>query len=401
MGNSRRSRRGSYAALFSASSVLFIGFAALAVDMAIIRLADAEVQATADAAAQAALIRLRATTDRTHSQSIAEQLVNSNRVVGTTPTLQTVEFGIFDDGAFAATQTRANAVRISVSADARMAFAPFWGRNSARVRADATVSTRTLHTIVVLDITNSWTQSDFENARDGALAVYDRLTGTAGPDDRIGLVVFTGQFGTEFTPLLTIQEAIDTNVRDAWANLRTASKAGEPAPGTTRGCTVHGGSKVNDFTDPDGGCFPQMPREYRDEYGTDHAVGIEMATTMFGEFNDPSVYRAMLILTDGEPNGTGPHAQRFADGYNEDRWRSTFVGSRRGRDEVVAESVAWAEAGWSGTEIHTWSVSYKANATWMNDVCQGDGAYIRATNSADLEPIFLDIAESLPMTLVE
>ncbi len=397
----RRARRGSYAALFAAASTVFMGFAALAVDVALVRLADVEAQAVADAAAQAALLRLRATNNRDHAQHMAERVIANNRVSGKVPVSQSVSFGVFDDGVFVETAGRANAVRVEVLGQPPLTFSSFWGRDDATTLASATACAQSLHTVVVMDITNSWNQNDFEKARDGAVEVFDQVTATAGADDRIGMVVFTGQYGTEFTPLMPVSDALADGVRDQWANMRTASKAGTPNPGSSKGCNVYGGDQLNDFSSPEGGCFPQMPREYKDESGTDHAIGIEMAAAMFEEHEDPSIYRAMILLTDGEPNGTGKHEQRAEAGYEDTRWRYKFVGERRGTDEVRAASKEWAEAAWDGMEIHTWAVSYKANATWLEDVAHGDGAYIRAESSSDLEPIFSDIVESLPMALVE
>lgn len=393
-------RRGSYAALFAVTAPVFIGFGALAVDLALIRLADAEIQAVADAAAQAAILRLRATSDRTHAEAMAAHLVSANLVAGSVPSLASIEFGTFADGTFSASSTRANAVRVDVSAAAPLTFASLWDRSEFTVRSRATAATRTLHTVVVMDITNSWSWSAFEGGREGAVTVFDQLTGTSSPNDRIGMVVFTGQYGTEFTPLTPVDDAVTNGVRTQWAEMRTASKAGVPS--TTNGsCSLHGGSRKNDFDDPPGGCYPNMPREYRDESGTDHAVGIEMATTMFAEQSDPSVYRAMIILTDGSPNGTGRHEQRADAGFEDTRWRYTFANRRRGTSEVRTESVTLARDSWDRDEINIWSVSYRANATWMEDVSQGDGYYVRATNSADLQPIFADIVESLPVALVE
>lgn len=396
-----RTRRGSYAALFGVSTTALLGFCAFAVDIALIRLADLEIQAIADTAAHSAVSQLRRTANESHAKEMAEMQIGRNTVAGMSPTPTSVEFGRYEGGAYATGGSRVNAVRVTVEAPVPLTFGSFfWGRESVVVEATATAATRALHTVVVMDITNSWNWKQFEDARLGAVAVFDQVTATAGPNDRLGMVVFTGQYGTEYTPLLPIADALAGPTRDEWANLRTASKGGTPS--TVNGsCALHGGDDKNNFDAPPGGCYPNMPREYRDENGTDHAVGIEMATRMFNEHLDPSVYRATIILTDGEPAGTGAHQQRAADGFEEDRWRSIFVGSRRGKEEVITESVDWAEKAWDTAEIHVWTVSYKAAATWMHDVAQGDGMHIRASTSADLVPIFNDIVESLPIALVE
>lgn len=394
-------RRGSYAALFGVTTTVLLGFSAFAVDISLVRLADLEIQAVADAAAHSAIAQLRATNDPDYAKEMASKQISLNRVAGQQARTMLLEFGTYDGGTYTPGGVRTNAVHVEVEAEVPLTFgAFFWGRDTVTVQARATAATRVLHTVVVMDITNSWGWRDFEDAREGAVAVFDQVTATAGPIDRVGMVVFTGQFGVEYTPLMLVDDALSANIRDEWATLRTASKAGTPS--TTDGsCSLHRGTMQNDFTSPAGGCYPNMPREYRDEFGTDHAVGIEMATRMFGGHPDPSVYRAMIILTDGEPNGTGPHAQRGSAGYSDTRWDFTFVGDRRNRPEVIDASVDWAELSWDQLEANIWSVSYRATADWMHDVAQGDGLHMRATSTDDLVPIFNDIVESLPIALVD
>lgn len=386
-------RRGSYATVFAVTSLLFIGFGALVVDLSMLRLAEAEIQSVADAGAHAGILRLRASNNRTIADTAVRHVVAQNRVAGLVPTAQTVEFGIFENGVFTPTEERANAVRVAVTVDVEVPFAGFWGAGTIRRGADATAAARALHTLVVMDITNSWGFNAFEDARDGAVTIFDALTATAGDTDRIGLVTFHGMFGTEYTPLMPVQQAVDDGVRDVWGNMRTASRVGVPHD---NGCYVGG---PTDFSVSE--CWPQMPREYKDETGTDHAIGIEMAARMFDEHPDPSVYRAMIVVTDGEPAGVGKHELRNSLGHVEDRWRYVYTGERRQSNDVISESIAIADTVWQTQEVHTWVVSYRQNSDWMRDVVHGDGYFVLATNSNDLVTIFQDIAESLPITLVE
>ncbi|MEO0603344.1 MAG: hypothetical protein AAF211_18030, partial [Myxococcota bacterium] len=235
---------------------------ALAVDTMLIRLARAETQAVADAACHSALLRLRATSDRDHAAEIAEAVVRMNPVTGGPATLESLEFGMWTDGTFTVDADEGNAVRATVSSNASLVFASLWQPNMG-LRETSVAAARTLHTIVVLDITNSWSAVDFEDAREGAVEVFDQLTATAGASDLIGMVTFTGQFGVEQTPLQSSLDAAGLGVRSDWAELRTASKAGV---GLGRNCTKHSGSQQDDFSDPEGGCYPHMWREYRDEY---------------------------------------------------------------------------------------------------------------------------------------
>jgi len=376
----RSPRRGSYAALFALSMTAFIGFGALAVDIALLRLADAEIQAVADAAAQAGVLELRRTNDRDIATDIAQQVITGNRVAGLAPETDRLQFGVYEAGVFAPHGGLANALSVRVEATLDLPFSSFWGSGLQTLGATATAAARPLHTVVVVDITNSWSLSNFNQAREGVLAVFDRVTATSSTADRIGCVVFHGKFGTEFTPLMLVDDAIADGVRDDWAAMSTASKGSEG----------------------DGKYSPWMPLEFPDETGTDHAIGIQMATKMFSEVDDPSVYRAMIVVTDGQPADVGRHEDRAEDGYVEERWRYEYTGEEaRTVDEIKIESVAYAQAAWDLAEVSTWMVSYKQSGQWMEDTAQGDGYFIRTNSASDLVAIFADIAESLPVTLVE
>lgn len=381
------SRRGSYAALYALTAGLFIGFGAIAVDISMLRLADAEIQAVADAAAQAGVLELRRTDNQAQASNIATQVITENRVAGITPNADLVDFGLYEGGLFASNNVQANAVRIDVSADMSLPFSSFWGDGVRTVSARATAAARALHTVLVVDITNSWSLANFLNARDGVLAAYDQVTSAASNADRIGCVIFYGKYGVEYMPLMLVTQALATNQRARLEQLRPANLPAE----------CPGGEK----------CAPQMPTQFPDETGTDHAIGIQMAVKQFAENPDPSVYRAMIVVTDGQPANVGAHTQRIAAGDYSDLLK--FPGSRYEFTGIVArtvaqirtDTVAFAQAAWANAEVNTWFVSFLQDEQFMRDSAQGDGYFIRATNSADLVDIFRDIAESLPIALVE
>ena len=375
-------RRGSYAAMYALSAVAFIGVGAIAVDLSMLRLADAEIQAVADAAAQAGVLELRRTDDRAVAETITRKVIDLNRVAGLAPFDHAITFGLFDGGTFLQSSGQANAVNVQVDVDLQLPFASFWGDPTRTLRGRATAAARPLHTIVVVDITNSWSLSNFLNARDGVVAVFDQVTAAASTADRIGCVVFHGKFGTEYTPLMLVSDAVTSGVRANWVDLRPAS----------RWLDCPSGEK----------CAPWMPIEYPDETGTDHAIGIQMATKMFAENPDPSVYRAMIVVTDGQPANVGDHEDRWDWGADESRWRYEYTGATaRTIPEIKVDTVAYATDAWTNAEVHTWFVSYAQDGQFMEDSAQGDGYFIKTDSSGDLLAIFSDIAESLPITLVE
>jgi Flp pilus assembly protein TadG len=397
----RRSRRGNYAVLYGLSGWMLLGFGALALDLGMIRLAQTQAQDVADAASQGALLRLRATGDISEATDVAADLVAHNMVSGAAPTLQSIQFGVWDNSTFTEDNIDPNSVRVQVGRPIELALSRIWGWDTFAVTRPSTSAARTLHVILVMDITNSWTQANFANARAAAVEFYDTISNAAGPDDRIGMVLFSGQYGVEQTPLYTLDEAEYYSVRDDWTNLRTASKAGTYSATNTYGCNVYTGTLQNNFSNPSGGCFPQMWREYADESGTDHTTGMEMAKLMFSEVTDPSVYRALVILTDGEPNGTGNHVQRATAGFVENRWRWYKTNIQRTTSQVTSETQALAADLNATMDVNVWAISFVAAATWMNSVDQGDGYFIRTSSSSALSGIFEDIAESLPIAVVE
>ena len=155
------------------------------------------------------------------------------------------------------------------------------------------------------------------------LLALDMFSASAALPDEVGLVIFNGRYGWEYTPLTKIRLGTNTeDVRDTWELLNMASRAGyNPNPYDGSDCWYLYNRR--DFVTFPGGCYPAMPREYGFEAGTDHSSGVEMADVMFRESGADARYRAMIVVTDGRPNGTHPWAgyERMVDGHVETRWR--------------------------------------------------------------------------------
>lgn len=253
-----------------------------------------------------------------------------------------------------------------------------------------------------MDITNSWRRPDYYRARDAAVAFYDTIEGTHGPFDKVGMTVFTGRYAWEFTPMTLLDDAdADGAVRAQWVAMETASKAGVAAS-NAKGCNLHGGARKNDFSDPVGGCFPDMPREYRDEPGTDHTTGLEMARQMFQGEADETAYRALVVLTDGYPNGIGSrHGETRDDEGWQEPWREWRGPTPHSTSEVKTESVDIAAEMWEDDEVHTWVVSFVADDAFMENMSNGDGYYVNTSDSNALVDIFETIASSLPLAIVD
>jgi len=405
------SRRGNYAIIYAVTIPIFLGFAALVVDLAYMRVARNQAQDIADAASAAAMYTLRRERSRAAATVVAEQTCALNNVAGAPPRCASMEFGDLDNGSF---QASANNQAVRVTTD-RMGgnapglfFARIWGKDTFEVGASAVASSRPLEVIVVLDITVSWDPVNFTLARNAAIGMLDTLATTASAKDRIGLVVFNGSYGWEYTPMTSL---VDTgaisSVRDDWNELKLASMAGDPDDCPwPESCMEHKyrwDSTPNflDFDNPLGGFYPNMPRNYPNELNTDYVPGMLMASTMFDE-GQTNAFRGMVVLTDGEPHRVPPHSRdnRLAAGWVEP-WRVAEGPVPHTTADIITDTIALAREMWSEQRVHTWFLSFLTETPGLEAVAQGQGYTEVVDQPGKLTGAFQAIAESLPIIITE
>jgi Flp pilus assembly protein TadG len=417
MAHVRRRQQGSYAILMAFVLIVVLGFGALAVDMAYIRLAQQQTQDIADAASQAAIFRLRRSGDLDDARNAAALIAANNKVAGYSPVVSDVTFGQWDHRAvprtFTTTNDSPNAVRVQVERTGDnhvgLFLARLFGWDSVDVVKSATSATEALHVILVMDITGSWSQTNFRNARDAALAFLDVLESGYGDYDMFGMTIFSGRYAWEYTPMTYIADEVASGaVRAEWMKLNVASKGGTgqtwPAECVLKPNSPSGqGSARNVFTSPDGGCYPDMPREYTDEPGTDHTVGLLQAEQMFDEQVDPTAFRALVMLTDGIPNGLAASHGTYRNnlGYTESRWREELGVVPHTTAQVKAEANTLTQSMYTDSAVNTYVVSFVKDDPFMWTMPKGIGYYANTSDSAALVPIFEDIANSLPMAIVQ
>ncbi len=391
---------------------MVLGFGAISVDLAWLRIADAHLQDVADAASQAAVIVLRSSGDEDAATAAAQGICERNPVAGAEPTLDSIEFGTWDDATstFTAGTAYANAARVTVSRKEANGVGVFlariFGWDHADLDATATSAGRSLQVCLAMDITNSWNRPEYYNARDAAVAFLDTMEGAYGDDDMIGMTIFTGRYAWEFSPMTYVKdEVVAGTLRADWEAMETGSKAGKPTTRNRHHCKVYSkrSGKQDDFSHPAGGCFPNMPREYSDEPGTDHTAGVALCRQMFEELPDAGAFRAMVVLTDGKPNGTrsGHGRKRAKAGYTETRWREYRAPVPHSTSAIKRDVVKMTEDMWTDLEVHTWVVSFVKDDAFMEDMVQGYGYYANTSDSSELVDIFEDIAQSLPIAIVE
>lgn len=438
----RRQRKGAYAVLFSLLLVFALMFGAIAIDGSMVRLAQTQSQDIADAAAHAAVLALKRTGSRDEAETVAEAVVAANRVMGQAPAIEQLTFGDWDEGDRTFTESAGsgvNSVRVRLGRTGASALplwlAPIMGFETASVEGTATAASRSLDVVLVLDITGSWHQKNFKKAREAALRFLEVLHANHGMEDRVGMVLFLNRYGWEFTPLTNVDDSSNNSslVYDKWAALNVGSYAGDYQAAWATGanlnskhvpCKVYGTTGTgaipfsnqcssgrtcyqpsyrDNFThsSPTGGCFPTMPHYYSDEAGTDHTTGMNMAKTMFNEQSNPTVYRAMVVLTDGEPYGYTSSSLRTTANDTETRYREYKRSTSHSTSQITADTPVLAQAMYNDLNVNTWFVSFVEEGTFMENSAKGDGWFELAETADEIVPIFERIAHSLPAAVVE
>ncbi|NOY28447.1 MAG: VWA domain-containing protein [Oligoflexia bacterium] len=406
-------RAGNYSLMLATAVIALLGFGALSIDTAYMRLSQAQAQDVADAASQAALIVLRQTGDQARATDAAEQIIGQNRVAGEAPELLDITYGNWDDTiadpVFTIDPVVPNAVSVTVGRVDDHAIpvllARIWHVDDFGVRANAISATRSFQIVFVMDITGSWGESKYLDAREAVLTALDMVSSSASGVDEVGMTIFTNRYAWEYTPFTQIAVPANAAAVEAdWAKLNIASKGGtDNDHDDGRPCHLKSLAKRNIFTDPDGGCYPDMPREYTDEPGTDHSTGIGLARQMFEDSSTGAVYRAMIVVTDGRPNGLGASSGtiRADQGYVEDRWTEYVGPVPRTGGEIRTETIAATQAMWDDLRVHTWAVTLVVDDWMLDAMVHGDGYKVVVSDSSQLAAVVSEIISEMPLAIVQ
>jgi len=134
---------------------------------------------------------------------------------------------------------------------------------------------------------------------------------------------------------------------------------------------------------------------------------MEMALTMFEERHNPMAYRAAVVLTDGEPISWNRSAglsaaswDRDDDAFVEPYRQYTAPVNSRSEAAIQTSTLTVADSLWT-EDVNLWFVSFVYDRPYFEDIPKGDGYYARAETASEIEPIFVQIARSLPSAIVE
>ena len=193
--------RGTIAILMTVCMTVFFGFAALGFDLAYVRYARLQLQNATDAAAHAALVKLRKTGSISAARAAAKAIAAQNLVWGNTLTLQDSEirFGSwnFDTHIFTNGITPANAVQVNGTRSATtgvngaigLTFGRILGNSSVDLFHNGIAAYRIRSIVVAQDITGSF-HDNIDDACAADVTMLDVLHSYNIPADRIGMQTF-------------------------------------------------------------------------------------------------------------------------------------------------------------------------------------------------------------------
>jgi hypothetical protein len=374
---------------------VFFGMAALGLDLASARYARLQLENATDAAAHAALVRLRATGSLSAASSMAMSVAAANRVWGKSFTIRTsdITYGgwdfqhkIFTPGVSPPNAVQINGLRSALAgADGaiNLTFARALGHATMNLTDQGTAAYRIRSIVVAQDITGSFADN-IDNARDADLTLLDQMHAYQIPSDQIGMQVFTGA-GTEWTPL--------TNVSTGYAAVRT-QWLGD-------GLSTYDSTKTSGLTvcnkldlDPAYGApydHAWMPACSTGGDGTNQGAAIQAATNQLLAHSTPYETRVIVLITDGIPTcctTTGPVVS----------CSSTSACAASLAQQGVDMADAAAAAG-----ISIFTVSFGADpaqAAYNASLARGIGTAYNTPDSTQLSTILAEIAGNVPIALV-
>lgn len=400
-------RRGNYSMVMASLATVLVGFGALSVDLSVITMSQLQIQATADAAAHAAMATFRKDFDPAKGEEAARFVVRYNEVGMGVADLAPgyPEYGTYDYDLRTFTPGQnsdgsANGVRVRLTREGTNAvdllLAPMLGVESANVAAEAITAQQMRAIFMVNDMSGSMmdryesnnpdTTDAVAQARLANLAFVDYMMAHPLPGDMLGLSMFAqwavmeptpakpyGEKTNDFldpsvlpwlplTPVIGNEALITQRVngichtiRDTWTR--------EPYP---QPCPYSG--EVHPEEDEIGGC-------------TNHEPALGMAITQLEALTDESYFRGIVLFSDGLPS---------CSIYGTDRaW-------------AAQRALAQADRAWAA-DISIWSLLYRNgifDTQFMQDMVRGVGFYAESPDPADLDEMYEEVARAMPMGLV-
>ena len=409
----RKERRGAFAPMLVFLLLMLLGFGAFSLNVAYLGQCRVEAESVAASGARAGIMILRAGGTTGDADGAIVALAAANQVCGVMPSVESITWGRWDDTAtnpsFVATATPPNAVRVGLgragSGSVQTFLGDFIGVNSVDVHGMATAAARSQHLVVIVDTQQGLSESAFLQVKDGIIAGVSVLGASASPGDKLSVIVSSGPYAWEIVPLSSIGDA--TGLASVQADLQTlalASFAGTQAS-TVDGvdCTVSTGSTEDDFGSPSGGCYPDMPRRYSDEEGSDLSVALDLARAQFiAEATTPTVRHVVVFMHNtftAVPSDAG--TARGADGHVEGRFTEVIGTIPNDVVSIGSQSQTSSDALWSESRASIWVNLYNHNDAGYAALLQGDGWIVDSAATGDTADLIGAIVGASPVGVVQ
>lgn len=377
----RRRRRGAIVALVAVSLPVLVLLAAIAVNVAYMELARAELRIACDSAAKAALVRLGATQVQSDARTFARSVSDNNLVAGQNLVLSdaNIEFGnsakngsgvyVFSQGV-----TPLNSVRVTGTVNPQLMMGkllPFASFSTTQV----SVARRISHDIVlVLDRSASMsfdlsastfvypadrtalgsvlqcyflppspTASRWKALTD-AVNSFVTVLSARNLDAKVALVTYSEAF--TFGNYNVAQATLDVQLTSTYSQITTAMNVWGSKP-------LLGDTNIE--------------------------AGLAMAKTeITGTRSRTVADRTIILLTDGAATSGNLNI-------------ASLVQSSRQTSQIVTHVITFGGQAASGT----------IQATMQSAAQQGNGSFYNAATAAQLQQAFQDIADSLPAVLTD
>lgn len=430
---------------------VLVGFAALGFDLAYVRLARMQMQNASDAAAHAAIVSLRLTSNQATARSTAISVAGANNVLGNRVQLADADvvFGRWDFAGkvFSAGTSPANSVSVSgrradtsaADGNVSLSFGRALGFGEASVARSSIASFRSRYTMFEVDVTGSFLTNScaLDQAIAADLQFLDALYGAGVITDRIGLDIFTGG-ALHVTPL----QSLNTNyaaIRAQWKGDGLSSRVAAHTSGL--GACTHGAIwTTGDYSPcPGGGQWPNQVNVAAGIPNIDCAAGdfhYSPTTTVFGGTNigsgiksgldaftavaNTGEVRSIVVFTDGGPmccekaqgggkcgtiNGaTGlPWNPCCADGTLSPCSDNTGGAACKCAQDVATYGVTQADAAYAAG-IDLYVLAFGADPNWIayaKSLARGRGFEIDTSDPSKLSASLLQIANAIPVALVK
>ncbi len=375
------------------------GFMALGLDVSYVQLANTQAQHVADAASHAAFVTYRSSPSGIAYEeafAAAQFVVDSNPVGFGTATLDHVYIGGWDPDlrVFDNDSEFENAARVELSRvggnSVELFMAPVLRKSAPPLFGDAITAGRTREIMIAQDVTGSYAE-DIGSARDANIAFLEYMIENPYPGDMVGMTAFVGGVDVDAWDPLDFVEGSEAETYARWSTLDTCN------------CTTSTWEDDDCAADyPDwrsvaksehGECWewycdtfygnidehPQMPDCFEVGAQTAPGPGIDQAVDQLLLVGNPASFQAVIVNHDGLPCCADDTAER------------------------TAATVAAVERAWDNG-IHVWVVGFNEDGgdfSFLSTLPRGQGKFYETPDATQLTDIMIEIASSIPVTLVQ